>query len=245
MRYCASACGHCSDVDCKDIKPAEICEARKAEDRCGYEKETNILCPLTCGICTPDDRDAGTEEGEMRGEFCYNLYSKEECTTKFVAKGKCDKAKAMRYCASACGHCSDVDCKDIKPAEICEARKAEDRCGYEKETNILCPLTCGICTPDDRDAGTEEVRAVNESCRDIFEKDVCEKFNQKGKCDKAKALRYCALTCGHCSPDECNDIQSKEICEQRKAEGRCEGKGDATGVETPILCSETCGLCKN
>merc|ERR1711993_172727 len=110
----------------------------------------------------------------MRGEFCYNLYSKEECTTKFVAKGKCDKAKAMRYCASACGHCNDVDCKDIKPAEICEARKAEDRCGYEKETNILCPLTC-------------------ESCRDIFEKDVCKKFNQKGKCDKAKALRYCAL----------------------------------------------------
>ena len=106
-------------------------------------------------------------------------------------------------------------------------------------------MTCGICTPDDRDAGTEEVRAVNESCRDIFEKDVCEKFNQKGKCDKAKALRYCALTCGHCSPDECNDIQSKEICEQRKADGRCEGKGDATGVETPILCSETCGWCKN
>ena len=87
---------------------------------------------MTCGICSPDDRDAGTEEEEMReGKFCYNLYSKEECTTKFVAKGKCDKAKAMRYCASACGHCSDVECKDIKPAEICEARKAEDRCGYE------------------------------------------------------------------------------------------------------------------
>ena len=77
--------------------------------------------------------DDSAIEGEMReGKFCYNLYSKDECTTKFVEKGKCDKAKAMRYCASACGHCSDVDCKDIKPTEICEARKAEDRCGYEK-----------------------------------------------------------------------------------------------------------------
>ena len=77
--------------------------------------------------------DDSAVEGEMReGNFCYNLYSKDECTTKFVEKGKCDKAKAMRYCASACGHCSDVECKDIKPAEICEARKAEDRCGYEK-----------------------------------------------------------------------------------------------------------------
>jgi len=147
MRYCADACGHCQDDVCKDIKSTEICEARKAEDRCGYEKETNILCPLTCGICTPDDRYADDTEAERAGEFCYNLYSKDQCTTQFVEKGRCNKAKAMRYCADACGHCQDDVCKDIKSTEICEARKAEDRCGYEKETNILCPLTCGICTP--------------------------------------------------------------------------------------------------
>ena len=143
-RYCALSCGHCSPDVCEDIQSTEICQGRKDEGRCGGKGdatgvETPILCPLTCGCCTPDDRDADDTEAERAGEFCYNLYSKDQCTTQFVEKGRCNKAKAMRYCADACGHCQDDVCKDIKSTEICEARKAEDRCGYEQRS-LLVPL---------------------------------------------------------------------------------------------------------
>merc|ERR1712150_459959 len=83
---------------------------------------------------------------ERDGEFCYNLAAKDDCL-KVNEKGRCNKFKAKKYCAEYCGHCQDDVCKDIQPTEKCQVRKDEGRCGDDKYTNILCPLTCEICTP--------------------------------------------------------------------------------------------------
>jgi len=115
--------------------------------------------------------------------------------------------------------CRDSECVDAWVKEHGKCFKcenfADEYCGRDEEFVKSCPLSCKLCTPNEKP-----------QCADDFKTHTCQRYSSWGWCSLEHVAEKCRATCGLCTQEK------KAI---RRAEARLEK--DAASTFAPLFLS--------
>lgn len=143
-----------------------------------------LECPLTCGVCSPSNLVAETQELSST-------------TANEAANETANGTETSIEVINTTSTCGDDKCVEAwKTVDMCPtcAELGSSFCS-EKTFAAACRATCNLCGPV----------GVKNTCEDIFSSYTCHRYRLYGWCrrkdTRSAVLHQCPKTCGLCGQD--------------------------------------------